>query len=293
MGKKLVLTGVTLTDPDAPRLITIDPIESAGSLYLVDPSHPAGAWGAGMPSNGDSVPNLFAATLGIGNPTWFIAGGINNGVKGSIERSTLGGLHGIVSQAASLVQGDGATFRMPAGLKSYLDTHSDHTFYVSVWDRCTRTHAGLGSYTFIPYAWNTQSTNNGLAVCYVTGWGVGTGATTVAQSGALGIALGPRYASAAVKDNTLNAASGAHSAGPLIGAAVETFNWNTSALSSMNTNHAWPSAVFYRCYIEDLTVSGRSFADVHAIDHALYTKEVLTPGGRYYGDTFTDPATIP
>lgn len=48
-----------------------------------------------------------------------------------------------------------------------------------------------------------------------------------------------------------------------------------------------------RAYVEDLTVSGRTYAEVDAIDHALYTKEVLTPGSRYYGDTFTDPATIP
>jgi hypothetical protein len=42
-----------------------------------------------------------------------------------------------------------------------------------------------------------------------------------------------------------------------------------------------------------LTVSGRTYAEVDAIDHALYTREVLTPGGRYYGDTYTDPATLP
>lgn len=29
-----------------------------------------------------------------------------------------------------------------------------------------------------------------------------------------------------------------------------------------------------------------------AIDHALYTTHVLTAGGRYYGDTYTDPATV-
>lgn len=34
-------------------------------------------------------------------------------------------------------------------------------------------------------------------------------------------------------------------------------------------------------------------AEVDAIDHALYTSHVLTAGGRYFGDTFTDPATIP
>jgi hypothetical protein len=54
-----------------------------------------------------------------------------------------------------------------------------------------------------------------------------------------------------------------------------------------------PSVVFYRTYLEDLTVSGRTYAEVDALDVALYTKHVLTTGGRYYGDTYTDPATIP
>jgi hypothetical protein len=41
------------------------------------------------------------------------------------------------------------------------------------------------------------------------------------------------------------------------------------------------------------TVSGRTYEQVAAIDQALYTKEVLTAGGRYYGDTYTNPTTIP
>jgi len=52
------------------------------------------------------------------------------------------------------------------------------------------------------------------------------------------------------------------------------------------------SGVIYRAYMEDLQVSGRSYAAVDAIDFEQFTKHVLTAGGRYYGDTYTDPATI-
>jgi hypothetical protein len=52
--------------------------------------------------------------------------------------------------------------------------------------------------------------------------------------------------------------------------------------------------VFWRGYVEDLTVSGRTYAEADAIDIAEFTKQVLTSGGRYYGDTIvTAPSTIP
>jgi len=39
-------------------------------------------------------------------------------------------------------------------------------------------------------------------------------------------------------------------------------------------------------YLEDLTVSGRTYADVDALDNALYT-EAFGAGGAYSGDTYT------
>lgn len=58
------------------------------------------------------------------------------------------------------------------------------------------------------------------------------------------------------------------------------------------TNKA-ASRVLYRWYLEDLTVSGRTYAEVLAADYALY-QQAFGVGGRYYGDTLpTDPSTIP
>lgn len=50
-----------------------------------------------------------------------------------------------------------------------------------------------------------------------------------------------------------------------------------------------PSFALYRLYIEDMTVSGRDYAEVEAIDLAAYTRE-FAAGGKFYGDTFTTPA---
>jgi hypothetical protein len=58
MGRKIVLTGTKLTDLAAPKLADVDPIESPGSLLLIDPMHPAGSWSAGVPATATTVPNL-------------------------------------------------------------------------------------------------------------------------------------------------------------------------------------------------------------------------------------------
>jgi hypothetical protein len=42
----------------------------------------------------------------------------------------------------------------------------------------------------------------------------------------------------------------------------------------------------YRLYIENLTVSGRTWAEVDAIDYALY-QAAFGAGGRFADDTFT------
>jgi hypothetical protein len=47
--------------------------------------------------------------------------------------------------------------------------------------------------------------------------------------------------------------------------------------------------IFYGFYMEDLTVSGRTYAQVDALVKAKYTKEVKTAGGRYFGDTYSAP----
>lgn len=50
--------------------------------------------------------------------------------------------------------------------------------------------------------------------------------------------------------------------------------------------------MIYRVYIEDLTVSGRTYAQVDSIDFALW-QAAFAAGGKFYGDTYTDPSTLP
>lgn len=60
---------------------------------------------------------------------------------------------------------------------------------------------------------------------------------------------------------------------------------NQSMKSTTGTTYA-PSYILYRMYLEDLTVSGRTYAQVDAIDYAMW-QTAFSAGGKFYGDTFT------
>lgn len=77
--------------------------------------------------------------------------------------------------------------------------------------------------------------------------------------------------------------------GPSWGAIAGSYN----AAVLVGRNTLWSSFIFYRLYVEDLTVSGRSYVTIDAIDLALYQAAVLTSTGRYYSDTYSAPSTVP
>lgn len=289
MGRVITLTGTTITNPDAPRLIEVDPIESAGSLLLIDPTHPAGAWDAGVPANGATVQNLLGGTLGVGDATVQIAGGIANGTKGKLERSTRGGMHGIVSQANLLTTDDGCRVYPAQALIDYIYANKSHVYYVSFWDRLTRTFQDSGQPP-VDYALGAATpTQYALALAAASqAWTP----TIVGRPGSrlVPATVGPRFSNVAQAPGA-DFSSGLSGSGLPIWGAVNSGTYNGQVIGTRNND--WTSFVFYRVYLEDLTVSGRTYAEVDAIDYALYTKEVLTAGGRYEGDTYTDPATIP
>lgn len=293
MGKKIVLTDTTLTGT-APRLAAVDGIESAGSLVLFDYAHPDTDIGAGVPAHLAVIPNLvagnFATLSGVTGENlhgiFRLAGNINNGTLGKVERSGKGGIHVIVSQANPLEAGDGVAVNAPAALYTYLAANPTHDIYFSAWDRQTRADKVTGANSAFVYA-TSSSTSHGPFNVYNTNAFTPGGWAAVEPPGN---AVGPRRTALTVTGYGGGAGSlPARSGLPLWGAPASTLNANTLA----TRNEGWPSFITYRVYIEDLTVSGRTHAEVDALDYALYAKDVLTAGGRYHGDTFTDPATLP
>lgn len=307
MGRKIVLTGVTLTDPNAPRLVKVDPIESDGSLVLFEPAHPLSKMGAGVPTDGQVTENLFrdnaALVTGLGSPaTWDIEVAYKElgGAKGLIERSGKGGLHVIVSQDPAMYPGPYPYLftRNPNSFRDHMAAAPNNDLFVSMWGRITRAgYSGDVTYNSTTYTSGVGST----AYAYVI-----TGTSNQRLN------IGPRSANA---ESLGSRDSGPYSTGPYI-ENLGSGKWFTAPSSGSSVHSEfvtlggfgvhnlyasgartclfrWASFIIYRYYMEDLTISGRSYAEVDAIDYALYTKHVLTPGGRYYGDTFTDPATIP
>ncbi|WP_458116961.1 hypothetical protein [Arthrobacter sp. D2-10] len=290
-GLKLVLP-TTFTDVSLP-VLRDDPVLSNGSLLLLDPSHPAAPWAAGVPASGSLLNNVASAEAesllsGDLRPTLSYTPSMNDGVKGKMERTGKGGLHTIISRSTPLASGDGASILMAPAVENYLAANKSHAFYLSFWDRMTRVNGGtVGSNGVIQYGVVANDTNNLLAAFRADVWFIfgSTGGNRMAPN-----AVGPRLGNAQVDAGkaTINAAN-INSAGPIWGAPAASYN--NAVLSSRNGH--WPSFAFYRFYLEDLTVSGRTYGEVDAIDNAEHTKQVLTPGGRYYADTFTDPTTIP
>jgi hypothetical protein len=301
MGSKLSLTenfiGAGLTNP----VLYADRILSPGSLILVDGGHSAGGFGAGVPADLASLPNVAweqaAAIIGAGNATTLACGlDRSDGVGIAWERSAKGGLHGIVKQDGSLAASVGGKITMPAAIKTYLRANPNHDYYFGVWDRITRTAnvGGSGTWSVTGAIMNTSSATGNALAYFITG-GVGDGVIPLAGAKRGGRRIdpainaeGPTYRSLGTLEWTgaapaNDAALRDHLA---LWGAVEAY-----ANSLIAGTNAAPSWVLYRLYVEDLTVSGRTWAEVDTLDHALWA-EAFGVGGRFAGDTFTDPDTV-
>lgn len=306
MGRQLIIAGLKLTDLSAPKLVVTDPIESAGSLLLLDASHPTGAWPAGVGASGSTLRNVLwekaKAVYGAGTEA-SLSATLNyagmSGATGLLERSSKGGLHGLVSQAAGLVSAVNtpyARLSFDLELRNWLFNHPDNDLYISVWGRITRGYkSGAIDGTFM---------NDAASALVELITGSGNQRFALGQRAALQNPLGSMNNNNNEKvtgPQFMNAASGGWVTPPATEAATytsilgigNTGGNNTYSNGATTTKSRWPSWVVYRLYVEDLTVSGRTYQQVHDIDYAQYQKHVLTAGGRYYGDTFTDPAALP
>lgn len=265
-----------------PIVPKIDPIESSGSMFLYDATHPLGAWPAGF-AGSTRLPNIFEANatalLGAGEHRAYFDNQIAP-PKALVERTGKGGIHVIVSPTVAQVNSDRFNVGLPPLVKAYMKANKGHLFYASLWERRTR----VAPVKSITIAVSTDGT-----------WGIQGDSAMIAFGGST--LAGPVLPTNTVGPQ-LSIAAGY--VAPTFDTAADTNgvpSWNNSIAVLANRQGGSQvgqggARIFYRAYMEDLTVSGRTFEAVKAIDQAQYTKHVLTAGGRYYGDTFTDPATL-
>jgi hypothetical protein len=252
------------------------------------------------------------------------------GAAGLLERTTKGGIHAITPQAGAAVLQSGPSLAFSTKLMKYILDNAQHDYYMSLWARMTRIPGSTyNNSSMVVLNGNAQQTNSYLFNLAPSG-AVGTNFayrpnTTPPSLGKRedpsGSVVGNKFFSIATEgwftntaglngsipgDGTNTATTGAQAGGGLTWGPTKPFPgigstgtvadgvFNPPGSASAGTNKdKTDSHIIYRFYLEDLTVSGLSYATVDALSRAEDTKHVLTAGGRYYGDTFTDPTTIP
>lgn len=203
------------------------------------------------------------------------------------ERTTKGGLHVIISQTNNNTAFQGLSINPGSGLLNWILGNPNHEFYYSVWDVLTR--AALSPQP--PFASLASNTSAGLIALYADGTvQLPSGANQLGtkQAPATWSTLGPRFKSVGINGPV---------GGPL---STVAYNYNLAQFGPVggwnnagNYGNKSASRILQRIYMEDLTISGRSYADVEARDYALW-QEANSAIGRYYGDTFvTNPSSLP
>lgn len=277
-GQKIVLSGVTFTDTTLP-VLRADGLLSAGSLYLFDLSHSQGGV-TGMPITGTPIPNIAyaeaAAILGSGSAATLAGSFLNNAQAADalFERTSKLGIQGIYSQVNNSNTSRGAQINVATAIRDYMIANKTHLFYISVWARRTRAAIATGHRfmeiggggTYLGFLGATGATSKVAGSSKIVG-----GANTVAN----------RFAA-------MTAQAGS---GDTVSAVASAMTYGNIGSGSALTNQC-PSDIFYRAYCEDLTVSGRTYAQVEALDEALWTA-AFGAGGRFNGDTYTAASAFP
>jgi hypothetical protein len=294
MGLKVVISGVSFTDPTLPILLP-DPIISVGSLLLIDFGRASTYDPGAVPEHDSFLGNIAweqaAALIGSGSELTLRPQFKNTFVgaptMGTVERTLKKGVHVITSQTAMDSNFRRAEVLMPALIRNYLYTNTPgRTFYFSMWGRLTRL-ATQWTDAMGYYGWVSTPTHHYVAQLYRGGfWYPDTGSNLVGRRTVPAVeATGNLYATGAF--------SGWTGTKPPAASDTEFVFWyGARSTFEANQRNKAASGVWYRIYVEDLTASGRTYAAVDALDKVLYD-EAFGAGGRFAGDSFTSPATIP
>lgn len=292
MAYRIAIPGFTATDTSR-KLLGDDPLlPTQGALLLLDPTHTMASWPAGAPATGTMVPNVAAkqaaAMTGQAVANVDKIEFRNNMVaanEGLVERTGKGGLHVIVSHVNG-VTGQYARMGYNAAISAYLDANPTHDFYVSLQGKMTRNNVTAAS----GYSWMAGMASTAGQYWSAVVQARASSALTSQPNNADRLGVTPTFTPGVGGNFHVSTAHSQRLAGWTGGLVNILARWGAFSSSARNVGPSW---VLYRFYIEDLTVSGRTYAVVDALDKEVYKHHLLTAGGRYYADTYTDPATIP
>ncbi|MBF7010596.1 hypothetical protein QUC32_13005 [Novosphingobium resinovorum] len=202
------------------------------------------------------------------------------------ERTPRGGLHTIVSQTNDTVNANFKGIQAKTALANYITANRGHSFYVSQWRRITRGATAPSTQSAIRGGIGNGGTNyiTQLLQAHTTG-SMQSAVNPIASFTDMPV---PNVGSTGLVFNA-DGAAGPGNGNTALVIALNYWGLAGSYGSAATYGNKSASYVAYRSYIEDLTVSGRTFEQVRALDYALY-QAAFAAGGRYAGDTFTAPA---
>lgn len=288
----------------AMKTILADEILSKGSLMLLDPSHPVAPWPAGVPSNNDRLQNIAdisASRIVTGEIRPSFQWEANMAAGSFIERTKKAGLRVGVSAGQTTLSG--ANIVMPDPILQYMLNNQSHEFYFSMWSYVTRTAEYTQTdephmHIYRSLQLNGYPRGGVVSISAQGNWERPTGDDQTGRFASSTNSVGAQFRNIAGhisgKRNDagdpltiVDFAQNKHKALVSLGPANDESLYTAAKSVSPGVGRLLQSWNFYRVYIEDLTVSGRTYDDVSAIDRALYTKEVLNTGGRYANDEWT------
>jgi hypothetical protein len=274
LSRKLIIPGAAFTGPR----LSNDPILTDGSLLLVDVTHPAKSWPTTRLTNGLLVPNLAekfakeaidpAAAAGAFDAPMWLPG-----------RATA---QGRSSKGAFIYGAAGASpdihLRFPEKVLAYLITNKAHTFFTSWWGGQSYTNgAGIGGFRYRAAADSVQGNDQ-----------VFFGHTA---TGGYNVAAGQMFttnSSVSVPGQARMGLASTGHPGTINQTAAQAMSQSRifGQQGPAGTPGALPlEMLFQRFYLEDLTVSGRTYAQAEAADAERFAELVTDPAGRYGSET--------
>jgi hypothetical protein len=302
-GLRIPLAGITFTGSTAPILPEIDPVapNGLGGLLLIDASHPLGGFPAGVPTDNAVITNLLrakaATLLGTAASSLDVTQRVVNmtSTLGKVERTPQGGIHAIQSTTQNTAD-QGYQAQIPLNIVAYMKANPTHQFYLSVWNKPTKLNTTSSVTDDFAVVCDTVANSMALGLGTVLagrnlGFGWDGAALVGSSNDGRGTVNTPQCSAQATSTYGAGFTAATPTAGRYSVFDVSNFSFYNKNASLGMGRHG--GRVFWRAYMEDLTVSGRSYATVLGLDLAEFTRQVMTVGGRFYGDTVpTDPTTF-
>jgi hypothetical protein len=248
-------------------------LPDAGALVLIDPTHPLNPWANGyIPAHGGTVPNIASAQA------LAMVGGAASEVMppayntGTVDGATI--IRSRTSKGAIRAKGLYFGLRPSAKTMDYLIANPTHNFYVSLYTKVNEATGG---------SFQLFSLRDGAASAqYIAVMNV-DGSVTPAAGAARHLGTykdGVQPNTIGMMFNSVGFTGSAFAAGQTGSSLIAA---NQVSLFGPYANSNATDRTTYSFYMEDLTVSGRTYAEVLAIDKARYTK-LFAAGGRYADD---------